>query len=123
MTLELSDILIQLNSDDKWVRQKAVENLSGIDDSRVIPALVKSLYDTELPVRIAAVKGLESVCDPTTVPELIKALKDLDRDIYDEAIYALREIAEQGHHLPELHDLLKSDDLLLRQAAAYALGD
>ena len=113
------------------VRKFAVRALSQVHDepSLVVPALAKSLSDTNIAIRASAAWGLgvfgkevrQAV--PLAVPLLIKTLRDPDASVRGAAACSLRDFGARAKAaVPALLELLKDDDEYARGAAAEASG-
>ncbi|MBA3872421.1 MAG: HEAT repeat domain-containing protein [Anaerolineae bacterium] len=114
--------LVKALSNDRWqARAEAASELWHYKDPQLTQYLVLLLHDSELPVRLAAASSLSMMSDPASVPHLIAAIEDSKRNMFDDASEALYMIAEE-HEIPELFPYLKSENVQLRIAAAYALG-
>ena len=112
------------------VRKFAVRALAQVHDepSLVVPALAKSLSDTNVAIRASAAWGLgvfgrgfrQAV--PLAVPVLIKALRDPDASVRGAAACSLEAFgAEAEGAVPALLELLKDKDEYARGTAAEAL--
>ncbi len=103
-------------------RQKSLEMLSGIDDPRVLPALVKTLGDADVGMQLSAVAGLARRGKPDAFDALWK-LKDHESDLMRHRAYvALGLVADQSQIPRLLDEADKSagkDRYLLYWAAGY----
>jgi HEAT repeat protein len=113
------------------VRKFAVRALAQVHDepSLVVPALAKSLSDTNVAIRASAAWGLGGFgrevrqAVPLAGPVLIKALGDPDGSVRGSAACSLKAFgAEAKQAVPALLELLKDEDEYARGAAAEALG-
>jgi HEAT repeat protein len=118
-------------SSNFFVRKFAVRALAQVHDepSLVVPALAKSLRDTNVSIRASAASGLGVFGSevrqaiPLAVPVLIKALRDPDDSVRGTAAGSLKAFgAEAKGAVPALLELLKDEDEYARGAAAEALG-
>lgn len=119
--LRAKPILLDALHSEPWqARHAAAYILWLLRDPTVVPDLIQALRDSEWQVREAAAEALGLLDDPVAVPALIDALHD--PEVYQTAVYALRELADD-HPVPELHQALNSANNLVRMGAAFALGE
>jgi HEAT repeat protein len=109
-----------LHSKSWQARHAAAYIIWLLRDPTVVPDLIEALRDSEWQVREAAAEALGQLDNPTSVPALIAALRD--PEVYEAAVYALRELADT-FPAPELHEALNHENKLVRMGAAFALGE
>jgi hypothetical protein len=112
------------------VRKFAVTALSQVHDepALVVPALAKSLSDTNVNIRVMAASGLGVFgrevrqAIPLAVPVLIKALRDPDVWVRVAAAGSLSDFGPEAKGaVPALLDLLKDEDEYASRHVAEAL--
>jgi HEAT repeat protein len=116
---------------EKWIaklkkrnperRQKAVEALGNLKDTRAVEPLIRVLEQDVSFVRWKAAKVLGQIGDASAIAPLINALKDDDWDIRKNAAWALGRIGDTRAAAPLL-ELLGDPFNLLREAVIEALG-
>ncbi len=121
MSLELWSA--QLNSADAELRGQAVENLSLLDTSKVIPLLIQALNDPDDGVGLTAALALAERGGQQALDALFHALDHPDPEIRVAATEAMG-LHQQVRALEKLCVLLSEDeDELVRTAAAESLGE
>ncbi|MEP7294158.1 MAG: HEAT repeat domain-containing protein [Chloroflexota bacterium] len=110
-----------LHDDDYFVRADASWALQLVGKP-AIPGLIDALRDENWHVRQVAAETLGWIGDPIAVSNLIVAISDTDHMVFEQAVYALADIAREND-VPKLYPLLNSDNPRLRLAAAYALEE
>jgi len=76
-TAGLETVLQFLKTGQPWVmRRHAAETLGDFKDKRAVPALLASLRDEEVNVRVSAIRTLGKIGDKSAVPALKGLLKD-----------------------------------------------
>jgi HEAT repeat protein len=144
--------LARNSSDDIRVRKEAVYALTKVLDDESIGALCALLGDSEVEIRRSGAWALSSMNSPESICCLLAALEDDDEGVRDWSIRALRDMddtrALQGLAdaisrsdpkeqvrlvrlvierrsetiLRAIAELLSSDDVDVRRAAAWAMG-
>ncbi len=117
--------LKMLKDRDPEFRMKAINALGaiGVDDRRVIPALIGSLKDKSLNVAQAAADALGLGIGKDAVPRLLELLKGKDSVLREGAAMALSRIGPKAKEaIPALIESLEDENNNLRSWAASALG-
>ena len=121
-------LISALKDSNSFVRREAAYALGKIKDPRAVKPLISALKDESSGVRREAAEALGEIKDPRAVKPLISALKDIS--LSEEAAKALGKInpkwmetEEAKRKVPEFISALKDSDWMVRQAAAYALGE
>jgi hypothetical protein len=117
------NLITALRSDDRAVRQKAVEALHKIGDPSAVPALAEALKDEDTKIRGYAVQALGKIGPEAkaAVPALAEALKDESKYVCQDAVDALGNIGPEA--VPVLIEALKDENHGVRRCAAGALGE
>lgn len=119
------DLLINiLKSDpDYGIRADAAGALGYLEDPRAFDSLVHAFYeDVDWLVRFSAAVALGNLKDPRAHDVLIEALKSDKVVMQQAAIAAVGEIGDLDA-LTEILNFAQSDDWLVRQRLAEALGN
>ena len=120
------DILIRLAGDKLEKRQTrcfAIEALGGINDSRAVPTLIKSLQEKttdDISLCYTAIEALGNIGDAQTIPALLPLLENKDEQIRSAVVVALRKI-QSPLAIDGLLTLTKTTDYFMRNEALYAL--
>ncbi len=113
-TLELEDLLKELESDDEQVLIGAIDRLAMLDDPRATEYLIRCLKDGRYIVRIFAAAQLGERKDEAAIEPLIETLRDeslfvrqtaagaLENIGGQRALEAVRKAEEEGRLLDEL---------------------
>lgn len=109
---------VLIDSDDYYMRERAVKALARIGDLRAVEPLVVALNDREMTVRRAVVRALASMGDTRAVPPLIAALEV--KDLRESAAWALGELVDP-RAIDSLIATLKDETPSTRKVAAQAL--
>lgn len=127
----ISTLLRQVKSPNVAVRRRAIDALGGNQFALLgrgvptvaIPALIESLNDQDVLVRMGAATALGNCSeDSLAVPALLKALKDQDAAVRGSAAMALRKIKKHAEVvIPALVEALMDEDPLVRWSASNAL--
>lgn len=127
------ELLRAMQSENWSVRNNALVLLQFYPNQTetVVPLIVKSLEDSEPPVRLMAVKALNKVDPQNTaksefVPVLLGCLTTLSDKYPGMANDAVNELGELHREpalvIPALIQILQSADVYTRQNSAFALG-
>lgn len=123
-TEECFPLLVRLleGDPDYGIRADAAGALGYLGDIRAVESLIHALYeDTDWLVRFSAAVSLGNLRDPRADAALIQALQSSETVIQQAAIAALGEIGAV-HALPQILSFAQSEDWLVRQRLAEALG-
>jgi HEAT repeat protein len=124
-TEESYPILINLleNDPDYGIRADAAGALGYLEDNRAFESLVRAFYeDTDWLVRFSAAVSLGNLKDLRAFDVLIKALESPEVVLQQAAIAALGEI-QAIDAIPHILNFAQSEDWLVRQRLAEALGN
>jgi RNA polymerase sigma factor (sigma-70 family) len=116
--------LLMLKDRDPGFRVKAINALGaiGVEDKRVIPALIKSLKDKAQDVAYAAASALGNI-GKEAVPSLLELLKGKDKVLRKWAAVSLSNMGPEAKEaVPVLIESLEDEDENVRVWAAGALG-
>ena len=133
-------LLIALSDENALVRWHAVNSLGKLEDRQALDPLDAMLDDPCPDVRVASVRALEKICHCHTLENVPVALADSDADVriaaarvLGEAIRGLHDVDSPAarrslrNHLQSavlaLIEALQDDHAVVRQHAAYALGE
>jgi hypothetical protein len=116
---DFDTIIESLGSPDEYVREEAVQALSGLTDARTILPLIRSLDDDSLFVRRAAAEALGKTNSQKAINPLIKALTEDERCVREAAAEALGHLGEIA--IPDLIHSLKNEDWRVRIGSLIAL--
>jgi HEAT repeat protein len=120
----LPQLKLALKDKDAAVRRDAVQVLQGMRSSPklVLPLLAEAQKDDNPVVRKSAADVLGSF-GPAALPHLIEALKDQDKDVRNQALDSMKKLEGNPQAMAKLlSEALKSEDLMVRRGAAYALS-
>jgi HEAT repeat protein len=129
---EVDDLILDLNDDNRTVREEAAKALSEIGDPRAVDPLIEALKDEHWRVRQLAAIALGEIGDPRAVDPLITALRYEDsartallrafpnRWVRTSAANALGDIGDTRAVGP-LTTALGDEDEYVRKASAEAL--
>jgi beta-lactamase regulating signal transducer with metallopeptidase domain len=113
--------LLELQSSDSAVRQRAVGRLMGWTESSAV-ALAELLQDTDRRVRTLAAMHLDSVVFPPAVPGWIVLLGDSDESLRERAAISLGAIGDPSAIDPLTSTMLNDASPDVRRQAARSLG-
>lgn len=122
---ESYEILVQLlkSDPDYGIRADAAGALGYLEDPRAFESLVRAFYeDTDWLVRFSAAVSLGNLKDPRAHDVLVQALHSDEVVMQQAAIAAIGEIGDISA-LEEILKFAQSDDWLVRQRLAEALGN
>ena len=107
---EIQNLIIALRSEDRKVRNQALEALGKIGDPSAVPALITSLKDQDSGVRLRAAQSLKEIGPKakTAVSGLIEMFKDESKPIRKEVSQALVNIGSEA--IPALIEALRNED-------------
>lgn len=129
----ISRLIKELGSDSEVVRIEAGKMLLQMGTAAVCP-LIEALNDPTHPARHLVAATLGQIGDRRAVEPLIQALKDPDKQVRFHAALALGKLKDPRALRPLVHalfdemppigsDPLTGDPLIVRAAAAQALGE
>jgi hypothetical protein len=101
-------------------RKRAIEVLVSAASDAAIKALINSMSDPALEIRIAAIEGLASVGARTALPGVLKRLKDADPQVRQSAITAVALLGD-AKNIKDLKPLSVDADANVAAAAELAM--
>jgi HEAT repeat protein len=105
-----------------WIaRSNAAWALGALGNRKAVPALSRSLSDTEPNVRKRGAWALGALDASEAVPALVEALKDSDAGVREQAAWALGAISDR-RAVDGLIGALSDSVAAVRKQAAWALG-
>jgi HEAT repeat protein len=108
-------------SENLWVRWKAVYGFRNCEPERVISAFSKALDDEDEEIWLVAVRSLAHINSNVILPCLIKAARKEEGSIRDKAIKAIGELRTEKA-IPIFHEMLDDDNPVVRHNAVQGLG-
>ncbi|MGB3082799.1 MAG: HEAT repeat domain-containing protein [Candidatus Omnitrophota bacterium] len=114
--------LVRLESSYPGIRGNAAIALGAIGDKRAVPALIKTLGDSDASVGADAAAALGMIGDKRAVPALMKALRHRYSLVRASSASALCKI-EGRRIVPTLIKLLGDSDFFIRGRMAELLGE
>ncbi|BAY85579.1 peptidase C14 caspase catalytic subunit p20 [Calothrix parasitica NIES-267] len=104
-------------------RVNAARALAKLGDESVIPLLTKMLAEEKNPsAREIVILGLGETRNPKVIPEIIEILQEKNPSAREIAIRALQNIGGESAEAAIIDVLLKDQDYIVCDKAAYALG-
>jgi HEAT repeat protein len=100
-----------------------LEEIVGMPEDRVVPALTAMLADEDPLIRQRAAIALGRIGSDRAAPALRERLHDPSVPVVLSAIRALGGGMEDAESASEISELLRSEDASIRGVAAEALGD
>ncbi len=98
---EFEKLVQVIRTGNTYQREHAIQSLSKIDDSRVVPTLMELVEDPEAKIRVCAVQQLSVLADPRSADVLAGALDDSNPTVRSCAAVALAKIGSP-RHIPAL---------------------
>jgi eukaryotic-like serine/threonine-protein kinase len=83
------------NDPDWWVRERAIDALAQLGDTRAVPVLLPLLSQDTEAARVA-IRALATIGDPSAIYPLIGMLQSSDRGVVKEALQALSALTQEG---------------------------
>jgi serine/threonine-protein kinase len=81
---------------DWWVRERAIDALAAIGDSRAVPVLIKAL-DKDTHTRLVAIRALAELGAVNAVRDILPHLEDPEMSVRKQAIQALATLTDDYH--------------------------
>jgi serine/threonine-protein kinase len=91
-----SHLVESLNDDDWWVRERAIDALAGLGDTRAVPRLLE-MIERDVKAAPVAIRALASLGDPQAIRPLLPHLRSQEKPVRAETIRALATLANQSH--------------------------
>ncbi len=110
-----------LRNPNPAVRAIAARMIAALREEADLSGLVKALEDPDETVRLAVVHALGEIGVPAAVEWLVHVMTSGDETLQVEAARALARQGEEGYKV--LREALQDEDLMVRRAAAYGLGE
>lgn len=120
----ITDLFLKLATNpDPLVRNEVVRSQLGVDNARLLPALLRALKDDNQAVRSSAAWVLQGKNEPRCIPPLIEALSDNDPGVRRYVVRALGDYKEeQVEVVLKRLALDETEDPGLRSLATQQLG-
>ncbi len=119
---EIALSVLRLDCSDDHIRLAAVKALKTIDDTRVMPTLLKMLNDIDWNIRISTVEALCEFQDEQALFGILQALKDIDEKVRVAAVEVLGRYRDE-RAVRGLLEASRDVDRKVRTAAVKALGE
>jgi serine/threonine-protein kinase len=91
-----ASLVTALDDPDWWVRERAIDALAGLGDTRVVPELLR-VMDRDAQAAPVAIRALASLGDTRAIRPLLEQLKRQEKPIRAEAIRALAALTDAQH--------------------------
>ena len=121
---EISNSLFPVLQDkNPSARVNAARALAKLGEESVIPFLTKMLAEEKNPsAREIVIRGLGETRNPKVIPTIIEILEEENPSAREIAIRALQDIGGESAEATIIDVLLKDEDYIVCDKAAYALG-
>ncbi len=91
-----SSLAESLNDDDWWVRERAIDALAGLGDTRAVPKLLE-MIERDVKAAPVAIRALASLGEPKAIRPLLAHLRSQEKPVRLETIRALAALANESH--------------------------
>lgn len=91
-----SSLMDSLNDNDWWVRERAIDALGGLGDTRAVPKLLE-MIERDVKAAPVAIRALASLGDPKAIRPLLAHLRSQEKPVRVETIRALATLANESH--------------------------
>ncbi|MBI5192335.1 MAG: VCBS repeat-containing protein [Nitrospirae bacterium] len=101
----LTDLIKDSNTNIR-VRGSAIQTISLIKETSVVPLLINTLSDRSKELKIHTIKGLGELKDKRATNPLLALLKDKDEDVMQSTIISLADILDKAA-IPQIYEIVK----------------
>ena len=122
----LTEVIKDSNTNVR-VKSSAIQTISLIKETSVVPLLINTLSDRSKEVRIETIKGLGELRDKRAANPLVVLLKEKDEDIRLSVLKSLANILDKSA-IPQIYEIVeiakdKSNNKNIRLAAVSSLQE